>query len=107
MSQSQYFRNMFDANLDEAKSKEMTITEFSFDVIQNMIGFLYSEALELCDFKQAIELIAASDKYNIPVLKERCEDFAVAKLDKDNIGEALDMARLYKLKKLWKPQVPC
>jgi hypothetical protein len=84
----------------EYQDQEMVITDFAFPAINSLVSFLYSgkiKANQLCE-----ELLLASEKYEIPGLKARCERALSSEINELNAVDTLiagDFANSPRLKK--------
>lgn len=102
MGQSEVFRSMLEANMREKRGNEMNINDIRYDVINALIGYLYSEALELKSVRFAMELLAVAEKYLIQELKDKCEQFVVSNLTKEDAFDVFHSALMHNAKKAHK-----
>lgn len=82
-SRSYVFTAMFASGMKEAVSKTVTIDDFNYDTIRNMIHYLHGQDLAKNDYDN--ELLKIADKYNIQRLKLECELRFTEELDLDNV----------------------
>ena len=75
-SRSNVFRSMFSMNMIETTSHEITITDFTYDVVKEFIKFLY---LDKCNQqilkKYSLSLLSIAHKYSVQGLFELCENY--------------------------------
>jgi len=95
MNQSDYFTALIEANMSETARNEMNIDDFDHDVIKALIGYIYSESLEISSVDFAIELLAAADKYGVLELKDKCEEYVALNLTKELTSKVIILAKLH------------
>lgn len=60
-ARSSYFNNLFEANMEETRTCHIAITDFKYEVVQEMFRYIYTaEVPRLFDF--ATDLLKAADK---------------------------------------------
>lgn len=84
-SQSPVFAAMFDRDMKEKQSGRMFIADFSADVIEEMLKFLYSGEVENDGI--AMDLYAIAAKYEIGILMTRAEKIISPQVDEANAIE--------------------
>jgi hypothetical protein len=61
-----------DDALSESASSEVTINDFSPEVMQKLLNFISGKDIKVSDAKDATDLIMAADKYNVAGLEKFC-----------------------------------
>ena len=98
---SDVFRTMFDSHMQEANSNSITISNFSVDVVREMLYFLYTDTCHvelLPDLSHTLLGIAC--KYHIEGLKQICEHYLCSILTVSNAVELLELSDMYEAKVL-------
>lgn len=93
--QSEFFRGMFESNMEESTNGKGEIRNMSFDTLHLLIKYLYSGQIE----GQLItrEVLIAADYLNIPSVNEIYEQFAPRNFKVDTIVETLLIAQKFDL----------
>ena len=78
------FRAMFQHDMRESKSNEIIISDIDFNIVRDMIKFIYSGRLKDLADKSDL-LLAAADKYDIRDLKSICCQHLAANLAPDQV----------------------
>ena len=78
------FRAMFQHDMRESKSNEIIISDIDFNIVRDMIKFIYSGRLKDLADKSDL-LLAAADKYDIRDLKSICCQHLAANLATDQV----------------------
>jgi len=113
-ARSPYFRAMFDSNMVESETGRMEIMDMEVETVRAMIKFIYSGKVD--PFRpqppkvevtgvlgpQAIELLVASDRYDLSGLKKLCESSLVDGLTIDNVLDLLILADTHNAEELKK-----
>ncbi|XP_034481597.1 speckle-type POZ protein-like [Drosophila innubila] len=98
-ARSKVFAAMFKHAMQENTENCVAIKEFNFDVVSELIRFMYSgEAPNLKEMSG--ELLAAAEKYQLDRLKMMCAKFMADNLSIDNADAVLKSADLYNLRDL-------
>ncbi|XP_031786436.1 speckle-type POZ protein-like [Nasonia vitripennis] len=95
------FAAMFEAEMLEKQDSSVEIEDIRYDVLLEMIRFIYVGKVKNMD-DLAGELLAAADKYALEKLMVMCEDTMCKNLNVDNVIEYVvlaDVHRMYVLKK--------
>jgi len=91
---SKVFQAMFShSGLKETQEREVCIKEFEDDTIADMISFIYDEKLE--NSKYSAKLLTIADKYDIELLKQRCEINLAKSLNDSNVTDMWIVANKY------------
>lgn len=84
---------VFDAMLNEHDTKEaqdgeISITDFDHDVVLEMVRYMYCD--EIPKLKEmALDLLVASDKYDLPGLGKECENYLMVNVNTGNFSDIL------------------
>ena len=101
---SPVFLAMFQSNMKEKETKEVTIDDFKAEVVSEMLNYIYTGNVSDNDISGiARELLAAADKYQLDLLKNICEERLCLSLEVTNCVELLvlgDMYQTFKLRKM-------
>ena len=101
-ARSPVFRGMFQAEMKEKESQLVVIEDFKPDVVEGMLKFIYSGTLIQGDLEMVPDLLQASDKYQIDILKEKCESVLISNLHPESSLEFLVLSDMHGAKKLKK-----
>ena len=82
---SDVFSAMFEHNLTESQQNEVTITDMDSSTVGNMLNFIYTDTVK--DDSITPELLAAANKYDIPLLRQTCEDSLLGRLSIHNAAD--------------------
>ena len=91
-SQSKVFKSMLcNTDMVEASSGEIKIADFSADVVETLLYYLYFDQEDLMTNKSkiTIDLLLAADKYNIPDLTNICVNHLKTNFSKANVVEIM------------------
>ena len=99
-SRSVYFKNMFQAGMQESVSNSVKITDVSLTTFKAVLRFLYGETPKEKQFLPLAELIVAADKYGLDELKEICGSAIGTNLQTENIIDALLIADMHNCQSL-------
>ncbi|XP_049843148.1 uncharacterized protein LOC126294963 isoform X3 [Schistocerca gregaria] len=76
---------------EEAASGRVQIPDVEAATMQQLVRYMYTD--EVPEGKEsAAELLAAADKYDLPLLKEACEDRLLQDLSAENVAECAVLA---------------
>jgi len=101
-ARSPVFKAMFQNDMKERETRRVDITDLPPEVVHDMLVFIYSGGTPNIG-KNAGELIAAADKYQLEQLKGICEERLCASLEINNaVGHLVlgDMYQAHALKSL-------
>ena len=108
-ARSSVFAAMFHADMEEKKENKVEIKDFSPQVIENMLMFIYGartpseSSLKKEDGRDQIcELLKAADQYDVELLKIACDQILSDSLSVDNCLLSLIIADMYQAEKLRK-----
>jgi len=99
-SRSSYFKNMFEAGMQESASNQVTVTDVEPATFKAVLRFLYSGLMEEEEFASLAELIGAADKYGLDELKKACELAMRTDLQMENLIDALLLADMHNCPRL-------
>jgi len=96
---SEVFRTMFDVDMAEKHNGRIVIEDLSSDAVNGLLFFIYTGSVkDISD--NALELLVAAEKYNVPRLKEVCELELATSLDIDNAVDIFVQSVLYRASQL-------
>ena len=91
---SPVFKAMFRNNMAESIGSKITVEDLSGEVMENLIGYIYTGRVAALE-DQAEGLLVAADKYDLGGLKAVCEDAIAKTLNADNAVDLLLLADGY------------
>lgn len=98
-TRSKVFAGMLQYEMRESNTNNIVISDISYDVMKEVLRFIYSgKVADLA--KIAKELLVAADKYDLWILKARCEEALWINVNIENACETLGIASLYNCSKL-------
>jgi BTB/POZ domain/Leucine rich repeat len=92
-SQSSVFATIFKNEMKEKKVGKMTIDDFTADVVEGMLEFLYTGQSN--NESNAMDLFAIAAKYDIATLKTDCEKLIICNIDEFNALEVFALGYLH------------
>ncbi|XP_046986901.1 protein roadkill-like [Schistocerca americana] len=94
-ARSPVFAAMLRNDMREARSRRIEVADVREAVLRQLLLFVYTDtAPELPSV--AAELLAAADKYDLPALRERCEQQVARDLSVENAAAAAGLAVLHR-----------
>lgn len=90
-ARSPVFLAMLTADMQEAKTNSVHISDFDMKTIKEFLRFIYCEKIESLS-EVAPSLILAADKYQIIKLRDICCDELLSKLSSKNVLSTLLVA---------------
>lgn len=90
-ARSTYFAAMFEHDMLGKTGNVVEITDFSYEIFEEMFKFLYTGRVDKID-KMADDLLIASNKYGLDELKALCENFIIYSLTKTNVLKYFTLA---------------
>jgi len=104
------FRAMLKTDMEETRVGMVKITDFSPKVVEAMLRFIYTSSSEgfVINIHQdqcrdhIVELLKASDKYHLDLLKDACEEVLCLGLNVENCLISLILADMYQAEDLKK-----
>ena len=95
-ARSPVFEAMFQSKMMEQRTRSIVIDDFTSDVVENMLIFIYSGTTPSVDMK-AKELLNIADKYQLRQLKNSLGEKLVSILNNDNCFEYLTLGDLFRV----------
>jgi len=96
---SPVFRGMFQAEMKEKETKTVEILDLKPDIMLEMLKFIYIGSCGINnknpDPENVMGLLEAADKYQVDVLKAKCEEVMISILEPNNCLRILDGADMY------------
>ncbi|XP_014233149.1 TD and POZ domain-containing protein 4-like [Trichogramma pretiosum] len=104
---SQVFATMFNIDMKESKDNIVKINDLNAETVQSMLQFVYTRKVEQLNENIVINLLMASDKYQMEDLKIFCENYLYRSINCNNCIRIIELADLYKmdLLKFWAKSV--
>ena len=96
---SPVFKAMFQTDMEEKQTKVVTIKEMEPEVLAQMVYFIYTGEITEQNFtmEMAKDLYEAADRYQVDILKIKCEEKICLDLRADNAIDTLMFADLYQM----------
>ncbi|XP_047101571.1 speckle-type POZ protein-like [Schistocerca piceifrons] len=94
-ARSPVFAAMLRSDMREALSRRVEITDVQEAVVRQMVLFMYTETVPQLG-SMAAELLEAAEKYNLPLLKKRCEEQLARDITVDNAAATAGLAVLHR-----------
>uniref|UniRef100_A0A8R1IP20 BTB domain-containing protein n=1 Tax=Caenorhabditis japonica TaxID=281687 RepID=A0A8R1IP20_CAEJA len=85
---------------DESKMSVMYITDMDYDVIYEMVYYIYCGHCQKDITDMATALLIAADKYRLDELKNHCEKYLVENINLENVCSLLIIGDMYTAPKL-------
>ena len=103
-ARSPVFEAMFQVDMEEKKDNKVEIKDFSPEVIENMLQFIYCAKMPCKEDSrdQISELLKAADQYDVNLLKVACDEILCISLSVENCLVSLIIADMYQAEKLKK-----
>ena len=96
---SPVFRGMFQADMKEKETKTVEIQDLEPDIMLEMLKFIYIGRCGINnknpDIVNVMGLLEAADRYQVDILKEKCEEVMISILDPTNCLRILDCADMF------------
>lgn len=99
-SRSSVFRSMFTHDLKEKEMSAIDIPDMSIEACRAFLSYIYGSIGNEEFLIHRLSLLRASDKYDVPDLKEACNESLMEDIDTRNVLERLQNASLYQLPQL-------
>ena len=101
-ARSPVFRAMFKADMTEKKRGKVEIQGFSYEVLKNMLHFIYTGSLSTTDLDETelADLLGAADQYQLDLLKKVCENKLCGIMNVDNCLRLLAIADMHQADRL-------
>jgi len=101
-ARSPVFSAMFQVDMIENQSKKVDIPDVKKEVFSELLKFIYTGSISSEDSlkKQAKDILAAANKYQLDLLKKLCEAQLVSTLNASNCFDLLVLGDLHEAEKL-------
>lgn len=99
-ARSKVFAAMLTHGMTERDNRRVEVTDFEKDTMNSFMEFLYSGNVREMDFNLAIELLRASDKYEVSDLKSYCSRYLTSLLNDQNVCIVLLTADIFDAQEL-------
>ncbi|KAF6212951.1 hypothetical protein GE061_010664 [Apolygus lucorum] len=94
-SSSIVFQTMFESQLEESRSNEVTITDVEAEVFSDFLDYVYLRGAHSVT-KHLRQMVMLADKYDIKSLSSLCDSKIAESLTRENAFDALLIADLYR-----------
>ena len=96
-ARSDVFKKMFseETGFIEGESKIIHVHGMDVQTLEQMLNFIYLNTIDADQVENVAKLYSASDEYNIPVLKSRCEKIMSRNLAVGNAATFFRLAYLH------------
>jgi len=94
---SKYFETMFTTDMKEKNAKDIPLQDFDLDTVKALLNFMYKDII---DDKVTVELLAASDMYDVMRLREICIQKLTESLDVKNVAQIWYKAYQHRMEEL-------
>lgn len=94
-----YFRSMLQSHWEENSKNEIEITQFSYDVFEAFLRYLYTDHVDI-NPEDAVGLLDLADSYCEPRLKKLCESVIKKGITIETVAMMLSAAIKYNAKTL-------
>ena len=95
---SKVFNKMFTTDMEEKKSNDVFIEDVDIQTLKSLLSFMYSDVIPETEI--TVQLLAASDKYEVMRLREICEEKLSLSVDIENVAEIWHVAYLHNVEEL-------
>lgn len=92
VSRSQTFANILQHDLSGRLLDYLEIEDILPEVFHQVLRFIYTDQVENLNVEGAKELLKASEKYSLPLLKFECEKILIANISEENCLGTLELA---------------
>jgi len=90
-ARSENFRAMLVNEMTEANSKIIILKEIKYDILLLLVQYLYTDAVAINE-ANVVDLLIASDRFQIKRLQAMCEDFVMKSIELDNVCNLFELA---------------
>lgn len=90
---------MFQTDMSEKERNTVEMSDFEEVVVKGMLEYLYTGGTGAINHR-APDLLRIAEKYDLPGLKEDCEDVICCQITVDNAAETLNFACTHNAKLL-------
>ncbi|XP_054722582.1 speckle-type POZ protein-like [Uloborus diversus] len=94
-SRSKVFRAMFESGMKECQENTLDLVEMKPSTARNMLQFIYSGSLGEISVEEALDVYAASDKYNLQELKSWGKELILRNMSSDHVCDVTVLADLH------------
>jgi len=93
-ARSPVFAAMLKSGMKESVSNRVEIDDIAPDIFEALLQFIYTDRVDLTNIDPK-DLLAAANKYLLPLLKFECQKFLTERIKKENCVELLALADLH------------
>ncbi|XP_054720879.1 speckle-type POZ protein-like A [Uloborus diversus] len=95
MSRSKVFAQMFSSDMKESKENVVDMSDMKASTVKVMLRYIYTGTTGPLTTDRAIDLYSASDRYDIPKLKESCKAVILKTINVESICDVAILAYLH------------
>jgi len=99
-SRADFFRALLDSGMQEAQKNTINFSHFPLGVILPILEYLYTDGISNLEPDNAIEIIEAANRLNLPRLSMLCETAIIKGVDTESVCFVYHTAKLYNAQKL-------
>ena len=93
-ARSSVFRQMFAADMEEAKSKRVSIEDFEADVVEQFVRYVHTDSIDESLKVSLRELLLVADKYDVSGLKNFVQKLLAKSLSVETVCATFELATL-------------
>ncbi|GBM76951.1 TD and POZ domain-containing protein 4 [Araneus ventricosus] len=94
-ARSPVFKAMFGGDMKEKTSKCVEIPDLDEDTLSKLLSYIYADTVGELQWRGAVDLYRAADKYELLDLKRRCSTFLKSDLSVSSVCAVLGVADLH------------
>jgi len=91
-ARSNYFRTLFESGMAETRTNEVTIEDADPKIFKHFLEYLYTGLAPKSLIEVAWELLPLSDRFDAPMLKNKCERAIISHISAANALKGLQLA---------------
>lgn len=90
-ARSEAFKAMLLNDMSESTMKTITLKEIKFDILTLLIQYFYTDCVTITE-TNVVDLLMASDRFQIKRLQAMCEDYMMKNIELDNVCDLFSLA---------------
>ncbi|KAI1289407.1 Protein maternal effect lethal 26 [Halotydeus destructor] len=95
-----YFKALMNSKCAEYSSNEWVVDDVGVEIMENIVGYVYCDAITFDDKDHVVELLKAGHRYLLPDLVSDCSKYLIAELTTGNALTMLVLSDIYDLDEL-------
>ncbi len=93
MKKSRYFANVLNSGMAESTQDVIEVKDCEYEIFKEYLRWIYQDTMDFSgDINRAMKLYTLADKYTQADLIDKCLNFLIFKISKDNVYAILDFA---------------